>query len=629
MKTLLGIKNTLRKCLSVYVQTLIVLLLASCSDNPSQPSQDENEEDNNTVAMINLSDATKSADFIMLCKDGNYIMGNFNAENGYGLFMVDFGVGEQQEELTIMVNPEGIPEMLSYKETTFVIRNITDKDFDFATIDSQGNITYYWDIPYDFGDTDSRSIESLVWTFTQPFKKWYEQTAGGIRNFTLYEHTRKMIGLYLLKVTAFTIISFDAHRDPSFSSIAFGLIPTIIDEGYKSGLWNVKTPLWYEDAGYAIEYIKKEWKNGKWTFKFNPVGFIKQLFDKSNILNDYGDKLLYEMSHYKPEMDPIFDAEEWQIKVSPAVIEAGPDAATYSVNVSSKAQWKVESNASWCKVSRQGNQAIVKVDAYQGTETRSCNVEITTQTYTPEISPATFAVVQQGILFELSESKLSFKPEGSTRGIYVYTNSNITSWEITAKPDWVDKIDKAPNSFFIDVGENNTGETRSGLLTVTGYINNGTWIDRTVELIQPAGLEWNNTSWSFTGNYTMTTEGESSSSPIKFELEIQDVATQQFSLKYEGVDLSLTRNTDDMEISLTEDEKGQLILTMTEKEETREDNENWDKIYIQQQFTIKRINIDSANGDISGTTEYEGKAFGKYYHTTIIHSGHITGVRKQ
>lgn len=629
MKTLLGIKNTLRKCLSVYVQTLIVLLLASCSDNPSQPSQDENEEDNNTVAMINLSDATESADFIMLCKDGNYIMGNFNAENGYGLFMVDFGVGEQQEELTIMVNPEGIPEMLSYKETTFVIRNITDKDFDFATIDSQGNITYYWDIPYDFGDTDSRSIESLVWTFTQPFKKWYEQTAGGIRNFTWDEHTRKMIGPYLLKVTAFTIITLEAHRDPSFSSIAFGLIPTIIDEGYKSGLWNVKTPLWYEDAGYAIEYIKKEWKNGKWTFKFNPAGFIKQLFDKSNILNDYGDKLLYEMSHYKPEMDPIFDAEKWQIKVSPTVIEAGPDAATYSVDVSSKAQWKVESNASWCKVSRQGNQAIVKVDAYQGTETRSCNVEITTQTYTPEISPATFAVVQQGILFELSESKLSFQPEGSTRGIYVYTNSNITSWEITAKPDWVDKIDKAPNSFFIDVGENNTGETRSGLLTVTGYINNGTWIDRTVELIQPAGLEWNNTSWSFTGNYTMTTEGESSSSPIKFELEIQDVATQQFSLKYEGVDLSLTRNTDDMEISLTEDEKGQLILTMTEKEETREDNENWDKIYIQQQFKIKRINIDSANGDISGTTEYEGKAFGKYYHTTIIHSGHITGVRKQ
>ena len=59
MKTLFGIKNTLRKCLSVYVQTLIVLLLASCSDNPSQPSQDENEEDNNTVAMINLSDVTE------------------------------------------------------------------------------------------------------------------------------------------------------------------------------------------------------------------------------------------------------------------------------------------------------------------------------------------------------------------------------------------------------------------------------------------------------------------------------------------------------------------------------------------------------------------------------------------
>lgn len=628
MKTLFGIKNTLRKCLSVYVQTLIVLLLASCSDNPSQPSQDENEEDNNTVAMINLSDATESADFIMLCKDGNYIMGNFNAENGYGLLMVDFGVGEQQEELTIMVNPEGIPEMLSYKETTFVIRNITDKDFDFATIDSQGNITYYWDIPYDFGDTDSRSIESLVWTFTQPFKKWYEQTAGGIRNFTWDEHTRKMIGPYLLKVTAFADIAISCRKKPNPAPF-LSAIQAAINEGYKSGLWNVKTASWFDDSINAINDLNIKWENEQWNFKFRPKGVIEQIIDISGRLNDCGDKLLYKKSHYKPEMDPIFDAEEWQIKVSPTVIEAGPDAATYSVDVSSKAQWKVESNASWCKVSRQGNQAIVKVDAYQGTATRSCNVEITTQTYTPEISPATFAVVQQGILFELSESKLSFKPEGSTRGIYVYTNSNITSWEITAKPDWVDKIDKAPNSFFIDVGENNTGETRSGLLTVTGYINNGTWIDRTVELIQPAGLEWNNTSWSFTGNYTMTTEGESSSSPIKFELEIQDVATQQFSLKYEGVDLSLTRNTDDMEISLTEDEKGQLILTMTEKEETREDNENWDKIYIQQQFTIKRINIDSANGDISGTTEYEGKAFGKYYHTTIIHSGHITGVRKQ
>lgn len=628
MKTSFGIKNTLRKCLSVYVQTLIVLLLASCSDNPSQPSQDENEEDNNTVAMINLSDVTESADFIMLCKDGNYIMGNFNAENGYGLLMVDFGVGEQQEELTIMVNPEGIPEMLSYKETTFVIRNITDKDFDFATIDSQGNITYYWDIPYDFGDTDSRSIESLVWTFTQPFKKWYEQTAGGIRNFTWDEHTRRMIGPYLLKVTAFADIAISCRKKPNPAPF-LSAIQAAINEGYKSGLWNVKTASWFDDSINAINDLNIKWENEQWNFKFRPKGVIEQIIDISGRLNDCGDKLLYKKSHYKPEMDPIFDAEEWQIKVSPTVIEAGPDAATYSVDVSSKAQWKVESNASWCKVSRQGNQAIVKVDAYQGTETRSCNIEITTQTYTPEISPATFAVVQQGILFKLSESKLSFKPEGSTRGIYVYTNSNITSWEITAKPDWVDKIDKAPNSFFIDVGENNTGETRSGLLTVTGYINNGTWIDRTVELIQPAGLEWNNTSWSFTGNYTMTTEGESSSSPIKFELEIQDVATQQFSLKYEGVDLSLTRNTDDMEISLTEDEKGQLILTMTEKEETREDNENWDKIYIQQQFTIKRINIDSANGDISGTTEYEGKAFGKYYHTTIIHSGHITGVRKQ
>ena len=37
---------------------------------------------------------------------------------------------------------------------------------------------------------------------------------------------------------------------------------------------------------------------------------------------------------------PYSMSEEWQIKVSPTVIEAGPDTATYSVDVSSKAQWK-------------------------------------------------------------------------------------------------------------------------------------------------------------------------------------------------------------------------------------------------------------------------------------------------
>lgn len=276
MKTLLGIKNTLRKCLSVYVQTLIVLLLASCSDNPSQPSQDENEEDNNTVAMINLSDATESADFIMLCKDGNYIMGNFNAENGYGLFMVDFGVGEQQEELTIMVNPEGIPEMLSYKETTFVIRNITDKDFDFATIDSQGNITYYWDIPYDFGDTDSRSIESLVWTFTQPFKKWYEQTAGGIRNFTWDEHTRKMIGPYLLKVTAFADIAISCRKKPNPAPF-LSAIQAAINEGYKSGLWNVKTASWFDDSINAINDLNIKWEMNNGILNSDPRVSLNKL----------------------------------------------------------------------------------------------------------------------------------------------------------------------------------------------------------------------------------------------------------------------------------------------------------------------------------------------------------------
>jgi hypothetical protein len=630
MKTLLNLKNEFREWLSLVMSALVILSLTGCSDSSDPSSQDENEDDTNPVAMINISDVTENADFLMLCQDGSYIMGDFNADNGYGLFLVDFGVGEQREELTIMVNPEGIPEMLTYKETTFVIRNITDSNFDLATIDSQENIKYYWDIPYDFGDTASRSFESLVWTFSQPFKKWYEQTAGGIRNFTWDEHTKKMIIPYLFKVAAFGVIARSVVKpNKPNPSPYLSLIQAVINEGYKSGLWNVKTASWFDDSINAINDLDIKWENKAWNFKFRIEGVIEQIIDLSGRLNDHGDKLLYEKSHNKPKMDPIFDAEEWQIKVSPTVIEAGPDAATYLVDVSSQAQWKVESHADWCKVSRQGNQVVVEVEAYQGTETRSCEVKITTQTYTPEIPPATFAVVQQGVLFELSESRLSFKPEGSTRGVYVYTNERITSWKVTAWPEWVADIDETENSFYIKVKENTTGEPRSGLLTVTGYIENGTWIDRTIELVQSADQGWNNTSWYFEGNYIVTSEGQSTSSIIKFDLNIQDVATQKFTLNYEGVDLSPTGDIDEMKITLSEDEEGQLILKMSEYNEIREDNDNWDKIDIQQQITIKRISDDAANGIISGRSDFEGKGFGKYYHTILTYDGNITGTRKQ
>ena len=116
---------------------------------------------------------------------------------------------------------------------------------------------------------------------------------------------------------------------------------------------------------------------------------------------------------------------------------------------------------------------------------------------------------------------------------------------------------------------------------------------------------------------------------IIFDLNIQDVATQKFTLNYEGVDLSPTGDIDEMKITLSEDEEGQLILKLSEYNEIREDNDNWDKIDIQQQITIKRISDDAANGIISGRSDFEGKGFGKYYHTILTYDGNITGTRKQ
>lgn len=64
------------------MSALVILSLTGCSDSSDPSSQDENEDDTNPVAMINISDVTENADFLMLCQDGSYIMGDFNADNG-------------------------------------------------------------------------------------------------------------------------------------------------------------------------------------------------------------------------------------------------------------------------------------------------------------------------------------------------------------------------------------------------------------------------------------------------------------------------------------------------------------------------------------------------------------------
>ena len=111
--------------------------------------------------------------------------------------------------------------------------------------------------------------------------------------------------------------------------------------------------------------------------------------------------------------------------------------------------------------------------------------------------------------FEAFPSSFTFPAEGDTKSVALsYSKEDITSWDITSKPSWCTITKNGDRMFSVNVGE--TTETRSGIITVTGYSNALGTITENISVTQLSGnsWEWDGTSWVFTGSLTVTTIGE-------------------------------------------------------------------------------------------------------------------------
>lgn len=285
----------------------------------------------------------------------------------------------------------------------------------------------------------------------------------------------------------------------------------------------------------------------------------------AQMINKYGDDGLEALGKHQEEIDYTFLNKEWQIKLSTNLIECGIEEKEFRINVATKALWEIDDtnvDNSWCSVYKEGDQIIVKVKSYDGVETRLCSAKVKTKTYNKQIPPALLTIKQDGVLFELSETDLTFTQEGGTKGVYVYTNDNITSWEVST-PVWC-KITKGTNSFFIDVDKSDVD--REGVIEVAGVVkNSGSYIKRQIAVKQICDSSWDGTSWSFSGSINVSgvtsiwniLESLNMVDITNFGIQIIDVANNKFSLSGDLAGMEHNSN-----ISI--DEKGNLVLNVSQ-----------------------------------------------------------------
>ena len=456
---------------------MILFIGVACQEEEKVQNIEEPKEEMKEVkmAVLNVCDDTEDADILLLCDDGSYILCDAENHEGYGLLYMNESINNDFENgFTVILDENGIPVMASCSEGQFVFKNVTGNSFDFAFIDRNNEISYYYDIKF---DSQSRSMLRTRSIIDPWIDSWKTLRSGGWD-----EHKKKAIVPFLYKIVSFAITVGDAY----WGTGQLGLAHTFFFELYKSGDYKNE---WLDDFFFGTGMtslslsgfdLKKLLNNGSLDFSRLEFGLSYLAY----LLNEYGDKQLEKLGQIDEWVGPHFDTEEWKISLSPNLLECDPDDYWYFVDVSSKAAWGIDTTQidhNWCEVKKLDVQVAVHVKPNTSENDRTCNLVVYAE-HSSEISPVSLTIKQSGIVFELSEEKLSFTQNGGSKGVYITTNENIKSWEVTSYPSWCKINNEGKFSFFVDVDESE--ETRNGIITVTALTKGGISVDRCLNIEQ-------------------------------------------------------------------------------------------------------------------------------------------------
>ena len=447
---------------------MILLVGVACQEEKVQKNEEPKDEMKEVkMAALNVCGDTENADILLLCDDGSYILCEAENSEGYSVVYMNESLENKFENgLSVFLDENGTPIMATSSKGTFVFKNVSYDSFDCAFIDNQNEISYYNNIQFDFQSMQSRSSLTTRSIFDPWIDSWRTLTSSGWD-----EHNKKAIVPFLCKIASFAITAGDAV----WGTGQIGLAQTFLSELYKSGYYKNE---WLDDLFFGTGMtslslsgidLKNFLNNGNVVFTPKKFGLSYLAY----LLNEYGDNQLEKLGQIEEWVGPHFDTEEWRISLSTNLLECYPDDDWYLVDVSSKAMWDIDESQidhNWCEVKKLDVQVAVHVKPNEGENDRTCNLVIYAKNST-EIAPVSLTIKQSGIVFELSEEKLSFTQDGGSKGVYITTNENIKSWDVTSYPSWC-KIEKGNYSFFINVFKND-GEKREGIITVTAYRNGG------------------------------------------------------------------------------------------------------------------------------------------------------------
>ena len=447
---------------------------------------DEGMEKEVRMAVLNIFNDTDYADVLILCDDGSYILCDGKNSEGYGVLYMNASIDNDFEEgITIFLNENETPVMASTSDGHFIFQNVTEDSFDFAYINNEDEISLFYNVGLDVQGNSSLSTRkrSILDSYIGAF--YYDG------HFQWDDHNKLALMPFVCKIISFGITAAGAVKGEPSSLI--GLLHTTAFELYKSSDYqsDFLDELFYGTGMTSLSlsgidlkgFINSNGGNVVFTPKKLGLAYLAYW------LNEYGDRELEKMGQYNERVIFVYKPEEWKIRLSTNLLECQPDDEKfYHVDVSSKSAWDIDESQidhTWCEATKLDYQVAIYVTPNNTGYDRSCSLKVYSKTVNT-IEPVTLTIKQlgkqSGIVFELSEGKLSFTQYGGSKGVSVTTNENIESWDVTSYPSWC-KIEKGNYSFFVSA-DKNAGETRTGTITVTALTREGIPVDRYLSVEQ-------------------------------------------------------------------------------------------------------------------------------------------------
>lgn len=542
-------------------------LLSSCQ-------KINNAEDNTTsdhpFYVVDISSETE-ADAAIILDDGTFFL--YDKENETGYEIVYLNRVEKDNSLnkgiTVVLDENHLPKYASYDGKYAYFSHFINNTFDCAVVDTDGSISYFWDLQTDINVNDllrSIPVETKV------------------------SDTAKIALSGITKLAVFTGIA---------TAMVFGA-PAVAGGAAVTALFIV-----------VSESLKSLEALGAFPGGSDGANFVDAIglavgIEMGSTISSVGvtalmtgaDWILGKVGEHEEEVGNNFAAEEWQIKLSTYYLYCSPESKSYRVHISSKAMWTFEipsGQNSFCDINKDGDDLVITAKKYEGTQDQSMRVIIKPSTYREDIKPATLTIIQNGYLFELSEEKITFTQDGGTKGVYINKNEQITSWEISYPTDLC-KVSKESSSFFVTVDKYEI-ENRYGTITVIGYVKNSSlFVERKLPVEQIIQT-WDGTQWNCKGNVSISASSDFSYTGAldDFTISIQDAKSGKFSSTFPWNSMQLL---DDGSL------KFKFHYTYSHSEKI--DGETFSVSVVEDgEMVLKRTGATTAKGDFSGSGHYD------------------------